>query len=145
MKEHFLELYAYEDWAMRKIIPLVEVSGDAEAARLFRHILLARQLWFNRVSGNDDQFVFDGIELEECIKAYERNQSKWVAYIDDIEEFDAMVEYKTLEGDLISSKLKGILTHVVNHSTYHRGQITAILKGKLKLESTDFIFFLRDG
>ena len=144
MNDHYLELYAYEDWAMQKTIRLVEESSDSEAGRLFRHILLARELWFNRVSGSQNRYDFEGIPLAECLDAYRRNQGEWIEFIGSIHDFEAQVTYHSLAGDPFSGELKGILTHVVNHSTYHRGQITSVLKGKLELVSTDFIFFLRE-
>jgi len=144
MKDHYLELYRYENWAMRKIIPLVETSSDPEAERLFKHILLARELWFNRVSGSSNRYDFDGVDFAECVTAYHRNQAEWMDFIGGCGDFESAVHYQTLAGEPFSDKLKSILTHVVNHSTYHRGQITSVLKGKLELASTDFIFFLRE-
>lgn len=145
MKEHFLELFEYEDWAMQRIIATLTEAQDADANKLFAHILFAREIWFNRVAGQSNPYDFDGKSLDELIAAYRDNQRKWIEFIEATEDFDAAVNYNTTDGEPFSNKLKHLLTHVVNHSTYHRGQITNTLKGKLKLISTDFIFYLRDS
>ena len=144
MKEHYLELLGYENWAMQKIIPVLSESRDADALKLFSHILFAREIWFNRISGQNNPYDFDGKSLEECVNAYQKNQTEWIKFIESVEDFEIDVNYQTTEGKPFSDKLKNILTHVVNHSTYHRGQITNTLKEKIKLPSTDFIFYLRE-
>jgi uncharacterized damage-inducible protein DinB len=60
MKTHYRELFEYEDWAMKKIIPLLEESRETEALELFSHILFARQIWFDRVSGQNNPTDFTG-------------------------------------------------------------------------------------
>lgn len=144
MKEHYLQLFAYEDWASQKIISILQECQDMEAIQMFQHILLARELWFNRVADQNNPFNFEGKSLRDCVNAYEKNQNEWVKFIDATEDFERIVSYKNLSGDSLSDKLRDILTHVINHSTYHRGQITNTLKGKVKLQSTDFIFYLRE-
>jgi uncharacterized damage-inducible protein DinB len=141
MKEHYLQLFSYEDWAMQKIISILQECQDSEAIQMFQHILLARELWHNRVANTNNPFRFDGKSLRECVESYNRNQTEWMSFLENVDDFDVAVNYKTTENTDKSTKLKNILTHVVNHSTYHRGQITNILKGKTKLASTDFIFF----
>lgn len=144
MKEHYLQLFTYENWANQKIISLLKESQDEDALKIFQHILLARQVWFNRVANQNHPFIFEGKSLEECIESCQRNQSDWINFLETA-NFESIISYQSLEGKAFSDKLPNILTHVVNHSTYHRGQITNTLKGKIKLLSTDFIFFLRES
>ena len=53
-------------------------------------------------------------------------------------------EYKTTEGVPYASPAWQMLQHVVNHGTYHRGQIATMLRqlGN-KSQSTDMIVFYR--
>jgi uncharacterized damage-inducible protein DinB len=141
MKDHYLQLFTYENWAMQKIISILQECQEKEAIEMFQHILLARELWFNRVADQNNPYIFEGKSLRESVESYTRNQAEWIKFLETVEDFERIIAYKNLKGDPFSDKLKNILTHVVNHSTYHRGQITSILKGKVKLESTDFIFF----
>jgi uncharacterized damage-inducible protein DinB len=54
-------------------------------------------------------------------------------------------EYKTLAGDPGSSVFWHMLQHVVNHASYHRGQLTTMLRqvGLKAPESMDLIRFYR--
>ena len=55
------------------------------------------------------------------------------------------MEYKSLKGEPHSSSFRQMLQHVVNHATYHRGQVTTMLRqiGAKVPESTDLIAFYR--
>ena len=55
------------------------------------------------------------------------------------------IEYTNLKGDSFSNTVEEILFHVVNHGTYHRGQIVTILRhlGVGQLPSTDLIRYVR--
>lgn len=144
MNDHYIELFDYENWAMRLIIKTLREANDGEANGIFAHILFAREIWYNRVANRSNPYEFEGKSLDEMVAAFEKNQQEWCGFVASAVDLDAVVEYKTLAGEPFSDRLKNILTHVVNHSTYHRGQITNTLKGRLKLISTDFIFYLRE-
>jgi len=61
------------------------------------------------------------------------------------ERIETRMEYKSLKGDPHSSSIKQTLQHVVNHATYHRGQVTTMLRqlGAKPPESTDLINYYR--
>jgi uncharacterized damage-inducible protein DinB len=47
-------------------------------------------------------------------------------------------------GDTYTNSVQEILFHIINHSTYHRGQIMAQLRESgLEAISTDYIFYKR--
>jgi len=56
------------------------------------------------------------------------------------------IEYQDLRGNDQSDVLWQMLQHVVNHGTYHRGQITTMLRqlGAAPPKSTDLIAFYRE-
>lgn len=55
------------------------------------------------------------------------------------------IAYQTLNGDHATSAFWHMLQHLVNHASYHRGQITTLLRqlGHQPPESTDLIRFHR--
>ena len=55
-------------------------------------------------------------------------------------------EYKTLGGQPGSSAFWEMVTHMVNHGSYHRGQITTMLRqlGAAPAKSMDMIAFYRE-
>jgi uncharacterized damage-inducible protein DinB len=56
-----------------------------------------------------------------------------------------LIEYKTIKGETFATRAGEIALHVVNHSTFHRGQMITILRelGQENLPATDFIFYTR--
>ncbi|MEO8360850.1 MAG: DinB family protein [Vicinamibacteria bacterium] len=56
---------------------------------------------------------------------------------------DLAISYKTLNGDDRVTPLWQMVQHLVNHASYHRGQITTLLRqlGQPAPESTDLIRF----
>ena len=61
------------------------------------------------------------------------------------EDLTRIIHHKTMKGDAQSAPHWQMLQHVVNHQTYHRGQITTMLRQLgAKAISTDMIFFYRD-
>jgi uncharacterized damage-inducible protein DinB len=60
-------------------------------------------------------------------------------------ELSKVIHYATFAGMSTKSTLLDILHHLMNHGTYHRGQLTTFLRqlGFTKIPSTDFITFTR--
>lgn len=56
------------------------------------------------------------------------------------------VTYTTFKGDLFTHSVLDILYHIINHSTYHRGQIALeFRKGRIDPLLTDYIYFKMKG
>ena len=60
--------------------------------------------------------------------------------------FDGTFDYKNLAGASFSSLRRDVLHHVLNHSTYHRGQLITMGRqlGIQNPPSTDYIFWARE-
>ena len=56
------------------------------------------------------------------------------------------VSYVNVKGETWTYRLEEMLVHLVNHSTYHRGQVATMLRqlGKTP-EPTDYLLFLDGG
>ena len=56
------------------------------------------------------------------------------------------LEYRSLAGQPATSQFWEMILHVVNHGTYHRGQIATFLRqiGSTPAQSTDMIVFFRE-
>ena len=61
------------------------------------------------------------------------------------EGLDRTIEYKMLNGDTRSSVFWQMVQHVVNHASYHRGQVTTMLRqmGAAPPQGMDLITFYR--
>ncbi|PYO45862.1 MAG: hypothetical protein DMD72_14120, partial [Gemmatimonadetes bacterium] len=54
------------------------------------------------------------------------------------------ITYRNSAGDQFTSTLEDILTHVMMHGSYHRGQVASLIRAAGDTPSpTDYIFFAR--
>ncbi|MCF8317339.1 MAG: hypothetical protein K9I02_01220 [Haliscomenobacter sp.] len=55
-----------------------------------------------------------------------------------------IINYSNSKGQLFSNSIQDMLFHIINHSTYHRGQVATEFKRQgLEPLVTDYIFFKR--
>jgi uncharacterized damage-inducible protein DinB len=84
--------------------------------------------------------------LETLEADLRRSVQDWKEFI-KVEDLDRVVDYKTLRGDPFSNTVTEIARHVINHGTYHRGELRgrAGERGLDGFEETDYILFCRDA
>jgi uncharacterized damage-inducible protein DinB len=157
-KKDIQRLYKYNDWANQRTIDAVKGLSDEQLYQkiggsyesLFKtlaHILMAEWLWNERIRGKSPTDIFYG-EVYETLPAL---LEKWGQITAELREFmdglsdddlKKVVNYAFLSGESASRPLWHILQHVVNHGSYHRGQIATLVRQLGgKPVSTDMIFF----
>lgn len=154
-------LTQYNHWAAQKTIALLEkttleqwekdLGGSFKSlADTVLHLLSAEKLTCERLEGAIQQpflansFVGSKAEILALWATYSQKLAEIVAGFSD-ESPDTLLQFKTLKGVDMEMERYKLITHVVNHSTYHRGQLVNYLRqlGVTDLESTDmFNFYL---
>jgi uncharacterized damage-inducible protein DinB len=114
------------------------------------HIVGAEHTWLSRWTG---QPVFKLIDPKDypTIKSVrqkwdevEQAMSKFVSELTE-ERLSSVLTYKTIEGKQFSNVLWQMMQHLINHSTYHRGQVVTMLRQLgVKPIGTDLITFYRE-
>lgn len=155
--EHFRRLLAYEAWANElavasiESVPAARRTGAAwdRLTRLMPHVILARQVWLWRLQKTPYQNPIDWfppMETGEVRRRLAELDASWGAYVATLREADLAGEclYASSEGKRYTSTVAEILTHVLNHSTYHRGQVARLVTecGGTR-SSTDYIGMIR--
>ena len=151
----FLRMFAYDSWANRECLAAIRASSSAPADCVGRmaHILSAEKLWLERIQQNPQTLpVWPASTLDDCIMLADNVSSAWQNYLAQLEtqspgaSLDYHVEYRNTKGEPWSSRVEDILTHVLFHSAYHRGQIALQMRASgLTPASTDFIHAVRQG
>jgi uncharacterized damage-inducible protein DinB len=150
MKANYYKLLQYEKWANRLIIDTIGrvKEPDSRWLDLMSHILNVQMVWYSRIT--KDIYpppVWEVVTgIEEIKKKYSSNNIILDSFISELrdEDLNISIPYKTTEGVEHQNTLREILTHLFNHSTYHRGQIVILMKEKIPtLPATDFILFAR--
>jgi uncharacterized damage-inducible protein DinB len=153
-------LYDYNSWANERVLeslrPLGQevFSANKKASHgsirgVIAHIAGAEWIWLERWKGFSPPSLLSETEFETLDVARDRllkidqDLREFVSRLNQV-EVDGSREYRTTEGKAYSNILSDMLLHVVNHSSYHRGQITTLLRQSGAVpQPTDFILFIR--
>ena len=157
--EEVRELYDFNAWANQRALEACSVLTEEQFTRdlgsSFRsvrdtliHVLGGEWLWLERWRGRSPMMV----EVETFanqVKGFASMRSRWERIERDLRVFVAalsaadlerVVEYRNLGGNRFAYPLRSMLQHLVNHNTYHRGQVTTMLRqlGAIP-RATDFL------
>lgn len=155
------KLFAYNRWAnARTLEPVSKLTAEELSRTLggsfpsvretLAHIYAAEWIWLERWMGRSPR----GLPTGQEVPTLEILKEKWSAVEAACREFveglaparlEEVIRYVNVKGETWEYPLSEMFVHVVNHSSYHRGQAATMLRqlGKAPL-STDYLVFL-DG
>jgi uncharacterized damage-inducible protein DinB len=155
-------LFRYTEWANAKVIAAARTlapeqqhktinSSFTSVVATLAHITLAEWVWLRRWKGESPtaQPVWaDGASLadvERELTLVENERHEFLETLSD-QDLTRAVDYRSLKGDPFTQFLGDLFVHVVNHSTYHRGQVVTLIRqcGGTP-PSTDFLLFARES
>src|ERR1700740_1924558 len=118
--------FAYNAWANHEVLAAIRSSGgeNTRSLQLMAHILAAERVWLERLRQVPQSVpVWPEADLERCESEAADLEQKWHAYLDLATAGDLLqsISYKNTKGELWTSAILDVLTHVVMHSAYHRG------------------------
>lgn len=144
--------FAYNAWANGAVLAAIAESGGAASERslqLMCHILAAERVWLERLKQVPQSVpVWPKPDQEQCNLEAAEMTRLWCEYLDLITAGDLSqsISYKNSKGETWSSTIVDILTHVVMHSAYHRGQIASHMRANGQTPAyTDYIHGIRQG
>ena len=124
----------------------LEYSGrtSEKPVRLFNHIVNAHHIWNNRIDPQQPVVgVWDIHDIGELKKMDATNYDRTLKILEKIEP-EKMIVYSNSKGATFTNLVKDIIFHIINHSTYHRGQIAMEFRQSgLEPLNTDYIFYKR--
>lgn len=143
-------LFEYDRWANARMFEAVDALTNEQFAAVretLAHIIGVEWIWFQRCNGANPRSTPEWMNdptresLREQLYSIEREWQQFVdALLDD--DLARIVEYVQLAGNTGSRKLVHLLQHVINHSTYHRGQVaTRMRQAGGTPNGTDFLIF----
>ncbi|MFX1706702.1 DinB family protein [Chitinophaga sp. CC14] len=144
MKTFFKEIFEYNYNINQKLGDAYNTNTDKisdKAQKLYSHILNAHQIWNNRIEARRSAFgVWENHAIHE-FRDIDKANHEHTFFIIDTLDLNSTVNY-TKGGKTFNKKICELLFHVINHSTYHRGQIaTEFKQNGLDPLATDYILY----
>ncbi len=158
----------YTIWATTKLSQILEKADESllrkethssfpSIEKTILHIWDAEIAWFKRLHGISitewPSKSFKG-DKNELLAGWLQSGVEFKAYIvaQGPDYLQQRIDYKNTAGKDFSNTVEEIIYHVVNHGTFHRGQIVTMLRANgwtekpenEVLTSTDLITYLRE-
>lgn len=130
MLSKFSELFDYTFHFNREMIQLIRENQSIlpeKAFQLINHTLNAHQVWNSRILNDKPFGVWEIHSFDELENINESNYKKALFILENI-DIQQTLKYKNSVGDAFENTIEDILFHIVNHSTYHRGQLMMIFR-----------------
>lgn len=148
MKDFFLKWYQYNAWANRRIIGALEQQAvtDEKILSIFAHLVSANFIWLNRFKDlpKSEYKLWGTYSLKELRLMVEEADRQWMDYVDSEEYKGRLLKYRNYTDNYFENEIEQIMIHLVNHGSYHRGQVALLMREKgYEPVNTDYITYDR--
>jgi uncharacterized damage-inducible protein DinB len=147
--EYFTKLFDHMEWADTRALASLRAMSDppSPAVELLAHVLGAERVWLSRIEGRESSLaVWPTLSLEESERVLAENAQGYRRILSGLPAagLQRPITYKTSAGDQFTSTVEDILTQVITHGCYHRGQIAARVRvADGTPNPTDYIAYIR--
>jgi uncharacterized damage-inducible protein DinB len=136
---NYIKHFEFEHWSNTIILNALKIlkEKDERAIILFSHLLSSHSMWLSRVNKTEFTCIlFQERTLEECEILMKENLHGWQQYLakktdDDLQQKIEFMSAWEANPSKRRMSIEDALIHIINHSSYHRGQIVASIKGKV--------------
>ena len=160
-KQALGRLLEYTKWANHRVVravatlPVADFKRDLGSSHggvrgTLAHTLGAEWIWLERWKGvsptqrMDEGEFTDILVLRSRWKAVEEHRESWFENLGE-SAVRQKIRYQSLAGKSFEAPLWQLIQHLANHSTYHRGQVTSLLRQVGgRTVTTDMVVFDRE-
>ena len=145
---HLRTLMDHMAWADERVLESLRQPGvPRRAIDLYAHVVGVEHVWLTRLEQRPREVaVWPSLTLEQCANLAQENRRAFQAYVDRLTSDGArrIVHYRNSAGDEFDNAVEDILLHVAMHGSYHRGQVTLLVRDAgAEPQPTDLIAFVR--
>ncbi|NOU87289.1 DUF664 domain-containing protein [Paenibacillus sp. LMG 31460] len=166
MSTQTLKNYEYHVWANKRVFARLEELPEEilhqEMSNVFPtiyaglvHIYRVDNVWLSGIKGNSYEQVKEllvtveekttGKSMKQLEAAFSELAEAYRAFLNSGADWQAVKDFPHPTYGVLHASNEELIQHVVNHGTYHRGNITSMLR---QLEhagvSSDYVFYLYD-
>lgn len=156
------QLFDYGSWATARMFSAAEALTQEQLTAFVEssfpsilgtlaHMVGAEWIWWRRWQGDSPTSIPDWVsqpalqDLEVRLAAIAGERASFLGQLTDA-DLEQVVSYRGMDGQGFSYPLGDLMRHVVNHATYHRGQLAMMLRQLGQAPpSTDFTRYLREA
>jgi uncharacterized damage-inducible protein DinB len=149
MKDYFRRLYEYNNWANEAILEKFKLNSQQipeKTLNLMSHTITAQRIWYSRIANKEVEVggLFETYSLPYLEQISKVSTTEWLSLINASINYNEKISYTNTKGDKFENITSDIMAHVVNHASYHRGQVNMILRESgIEPANTDFIAYAR--
>ena len=156
IEDDYEDLYAYNRWANERTVAACrqltteeyerKIGGGWPSVRdTLVHIGSATKAWHDRLRGNAPSRLLTGAdvpELDAAVRLLEEADALLTRFVLETpaERRSEIIGFENLQGAIRKVPLWALFRHAVNHASYHRGQISTMIRSMGKdPKSTDLV------
>jgi uncharacterized damage-inducible protein DinB len=161
LKKHFLQLADYNNWADTIAMEWLNKINDEQWNRVITssfssikqtviHIASAEKIWIDFWKNVPDPVYLSAEFIgtkNDLIAIWQQASAGMKSFIEEYpeENYLQLVTFKKPNGEAGQMEFAQTFPHIINHSSYHRGQLVTLLRqaGFTKLSSTDLFTYYR--
>ncbi|PEE41418.1 DinB family protein [Bacillus pseudomycoides] len=164
MTHYIIKQFDYHVWANKRIFErLKELPKDVynqevqsvfpSIAKALAHIYMVDCVWLNVLIGKSmAEAIQIGEQLQEQVETKTMNElermffdiaQQYKVFLGEQKDIDKVIVINNPYAGGLETSVSELVQHVVNHGTYHRGNITAMLRQLgHSATMTDFVLYL---
>lgn len=155
-------LFDYNDWANGRLVEVLQTLDDETLRRpivssfpsllaTWGHMVGAEWVWLQRFRGTSPTAFPKWLEepsLDDLNRRWEEVKTERRDLLSSLadDDLEHTLDYRNLGGKSFSNRLLDLCLHVTHHASYHRGQLTTMLR-QVGAEpvSVDYVQYCRRG
>ncbi|NOV00107.1 DinB family protein [Paenibacillus planticolens] len=164
MREHAIKTYDYHVWANKRVFARLEELPEEvlhqELGNVFPtiykglvHIYQVDTIWLSGMMGNSYEQIKEllgAIEAKTANKtltqlqaAYREKAEEYRVFLKGADDLQAKKQFPHPTFGVLQASIGELIQHIVNHGTYHRGNISSMLRQLGHAgASSDYVFYL---
>ncbi len=155
-RDYALELFRFHIWRVKTLQEVTQqlkeddlnqpLNGSfSSLLALMNHLCWAEMVWLDRLQ-NKPMPARISLDYQALIEHWNTITSAWTNYLENASESDwsQTFQFKNSKGNSYENNLLEIVVHLIDHATYHTGQIMTAVRGMgYKPISSNYIHYLR--
>lgn len=164
MREQTIKTYDYHVWANKKVFERLEELPEEvlhqELGNVFPtiyqglvHIYQVDTVWLSGMMGNSYEQIIAllgtieaktaGKSLQQILSAYWEKAEEYRVFLNSVIDLQAEKQFPHPTFGVLNASIYELIQHIANHGTYHRGNISSMLRQLGHAgASSDLVFYL---